>query len=224
MTESAGVERPRILVFFDYACQFCYLDWPRLKRLRTEHDVELFVVPFELRPDFPVEGAGIETLGEGHSERVREHMSRMAREGGLTLTFPDFVPNTHRALSLGEYARDLGPEVHEAVHEAIFAAYNGFSENIGDESALERIASAAGLDASAAMTAVAEGRFDERLHQFLHLATGMGISGTPAALICNELFIGTRPYQVLSEALERCLVTEGDLLAADTSEAGSGIM
>ena len=114
---------PRILVFFDYACQFCYLDWPRFKRLRAEHGAELFLVPYELRPAMPAEGVRIDELGGHHSEHVEEHMKLMAAEGGLDLVFPDFVPNTHFALSLGEYARALGPEAHEAVHEAIFTAY-----------------------------------------------------------------------------------------------------
>jgi predicted DsbA family dithiol-disulfide isomerase len=197
---------PRVLVFFDYACQFCYLDWPRFKRLRVEHEVELFLAPYELRPGLPAEGVPIDQIG-GHSAKVEEHMRRMAREGDLGLTFPRFVPNTHLALALGEYARDLGPEAHEAVHEAIFEAYNARSEDIGDEEVLLRVAEARALDTDDVRLAFEEGRYDERIHQFLHLAMAMGVSATPSALICNELFIGSRPYRVLEESLERCLVT-----------------
>ncbi len=35
----------------------------------------------------------------------------------------------------------------------------------------------------------------------------LGIDSTPAALICNELLIGSRPYQVLKDSIDRCLVT-----------------
>ena len=38
-------ETPRVLVFFDYACPFCYLDWPRFKRLRASREAELVLVP-----------------------------------------------------------------------------------------------------------------------------------------------------------------------------------
>lgn len=207
---------PRVLVFFDYACQFCYLDWPRFKRLREEHGVELFLVPYELRPTLPAEGVPIEQVGL-HSERVEEHMRRMAREGGLPLVFPDFVPNTHYALALGEYARDVGPEAHEAIHEAIFEAYNGSGRDIGAEEVLLEIAEMHAFEPEDVKLAFEEGRYDERLHQFFHLALAMGISATPSALICNELFIGTRPYRVLEESLERCLVTEGKLLVGSES-------
>lgn len=202
---------PRVLVFFDYACQFCYLDWPRFKRLRSEHGVDLFLVPYELRPALPAEGVPIDEIGR-HSDRVEDHMRKMAHEGDLQLAFPEFVPNTHYALALGEYARDLGPEAHEAIHEAIFETYAGFGRDIGDEEVLLEIAELHALDRDDVKLAFEEGRYDDRLHQFLHLALAMGISATPSALICNELFIGTRPYRVLQESLERCLVTEDKLL------------
>ena len=66
--------------------------------------------------------------------------------------------------------------------------------------------------------AFADGRYDERLHQFRHLALELGISATPSALICNELLIGTRPYEVLEASMERCLVNA--LNIADVVEAG----
>ncbi len=199
---------PRVLVFFDYACQFCYLDWPRFRRLRSEHEADIFLVPFELRPAMPPEGVSFDQVGHAHSEKVKEHMKRMAAEGGLELVFPDFVPNTHLALALGEYGRDIGPEAHEAIHEAVFSAYSGRGEDIGSEEVLLGIAADKALDTADVAAAFAEGRYDERLHQFYHLALGMGVSATPSALICNELLIGSRPYQVLADSLERCLVTE----------------
>ena len=145
--------KPRVLVFFDYACQFCYLDWPRLKRLRDEHGPELFLVPFELRPQAPPEGLPIEEVGE-HSPHVEEHMERMATEFALPLVHPRRVPNTHLALVLGEYARDLGPEAHEAMHEAIFEAYSGKGLDIGDRDDHEHAAETAHV--AQALKALAE--------------------------------------------------------------------
>jgi predicted DsbA family dithiol-disulfide isomerase len=209
---------PRVLVFFDYACQFCYLDWPRFKRLRETHGADLFLVPYELRPNMPLEGVALDEVGGHHSPRVEEHMRRMAEEGSIPLVFPSIVPNTHLALALGEYARDLGPEAHEAIHEAIFEAYSGRGEDIGREEVLLKIAEDHALDPDDVTLAWVEGRFDERIHQFLHLALAMGISATPSALICNELFIGSRPYRVLEESLERCLVTPDKFEAGHESD------
>jgi len=83
------------------------------------------------------------------------------------------------------------------------------------------------FDTADVAAAFAEGRYDERLHQFYHLALAMGVSATPSALICNELLIGSRPYQVLADSLERCLVTEHNIAShlaivpADDSEGAS---
>jgi predicted DsbA family dithiol-disulfide isomerase len=203
---------PRLLVFFDYSCQFCYLDWPRFKRLRAEHGAQIQLVPFELRPALDSAGVSAEEVGHKYSERVVEHMREMAEESGLRVEFPTFVPNTHMALSLGEYARDAGEAVHESVHEAIFEAYNASVRDIGDAEVLIDIARRFGLDDDDVGHALREGRYDDRLHRYACLTASMGITGTPAALICNELFIGTRPYRVLEESLERCLVTEDKIL------------
>ncbi|MDZ4168737.1 MAG: DsbA family protein [Coriobacteriia bacterium] len=211
--ESRESVTPRVLVFFDYACPFCYLDWPRFKRMRSEHAVELFLVPFELRPTLDARGVSMEAFGGGHSERVEEHMQLMAREGDLLLASPGFMPNTHLALSLGEFARDGGPQVHELVHEALFAAYNGHAADIGEMDVLVRIAQECGLSAEEARGALDAGTYDERLHQFRHMALSFGIEATPAALICNELLIGSRPYRVLEESLRHCLVDERTITA-----------
>jgi predicted DsbA family dithiol-disulfide isomerase len=215
MSETKRAEvptKPRLLVFFDYACQFCYLDWPRFKRLRSEHKAEIILVPFELRPTIGAAGVPATEAGHDYSESVMAHMREMAEEGGLTVEFPGFVPNTHRALALGEYARDQGTDVHESVHEAIFGAYNARSRDIGSEEVLLEVADGAGLDVDAVREVLRQGAYDDRLYRYSCLAASMGITATPAALICNELFIGTRPYRVLEESLERCLVTEDKIL------------
>jgi len=215
---------PRVLVFFDYACQFCYLDWPRFKRLRTEHELDLFLIPFELRPGLAQEGVAVAEIGAGHSERVEEYMQRMARESGLELTIATFVPNTHLALVLGEVARDAGEDVHERVHEAVFSAYSANMEDIGNAEVLLRIAAEEGLDPVQVSAAFAEGTYDERLHQFRHLALGLGIAATPSALICNELLIGSRPYEVIEASLQRCLVgpdNVAEVVEAESAEDAS---
>lgn len=165
------------------------------------------LVPFELRPGMPPEGLSAKEHGLAHSERVEEYLRRVAREGGFPLLIPDHVPNTHLALTLGEYARDAGEERHRAAHRAIFDARYGHGLDLGSRDVLLGIASALELDADDVSKAWEDGRFEERLRQFRHLAQYLGVAATPAALICNELLIGSRPYQVLNDALERCMVT-----------------
>ncbi|PKQ10295.1 MAG: disulfide bond formation protein DsbA, partial [Actinobacteria bacterium HGW-Actinobacteria-9] len=63
-------------------------------------------------------------------------MLRVAARDGFAFVSPNFVPNTHRALVLGEFARDAGEEIHRAVHAAIFDAYFAQGRDIGQADVL----------------------------------------------------------------------------------------
>lgn len=204
---------PRVLLFYDYACPFCYVDQFRFDRLARERpDVDFVLCPFELRPDMPDEGYPMSELeAGGQSERVEEHLMRVAERDGIPMLIPPFLPKTHKAHVLAEMGRDRGHEAHLRMHRAIFAAYFARGLDIGDEEVLLDIAEEEGYDRDSVISAWQEGTYEERLHEFRHVAMHMGIDATPAALICNELIIGSRPYRVLQESLDRCLLGEDDL-------------
>ena len=174
--------------------------------------VEMVLVPFELRPSIPAAGLAIGAReAGGHSDRVEEHLARIAEREAIPFTSPAFVPNTHMALGLGEFARDRGDEVHLLAHDALFGAYFGGGLDIGRREVLLDIAEELGFEPGEVEAAWDERRYDERLHQFRHLALGIGLESTPAALICNELLIGSRPYEVLKQAVDACLVTAANV-------------
>lgn len=165
------------------------------------------LVPFELRPGIPAEGVSAVAEGLTHSERVDKRLVELAAEAGQPMVHTDLVPNTHLAMAMAEFARDLGPEEHWDVHLAIFGAYYGAGRDIGSREVLLDVARSRGLDTVALEKAWNAGRYDERLHEYLHVGLHLGIDTTPAALVCNELLIGSRPYGVLRDALQRCLIT-----------------
>lgn len=157
----------------------------------------------------PDEGISARAEGLEHSPRVEEHILKVARSEDVRMQLPDLIPKTHKALVMGELARDMG--IHERVHKAIFAAYFGDGEDIGSEQTLLRVAEAEGMDPGELVSAWADGRYEDRLHSFYHLALGLGVNSTPSALICNELVVGTRPYAVIRESVDRCLLTEANI-------------
>jgi predicted DsbA family dithiol-disulfide isomerase len=171
-------------------------------------DVEIVLTPFELRPDMPEEGYQKSELEEaGHSDRVRDHLLGLAEREGFPMVIPPFLPKTHLALTLVEMARDQGEESHLKMHHAVFGAYFEHNRDIGSRDVLLGLASDHGMDTKQVVTAWDEDGYAERLHQFRHLAMHLGLESTPAALICNELLIGSRPYAVFRDAVDRCLVT-----------------
>jgi len=161
-------------------------------------------VPFELRPDMPEEGISAAENGLGHSERVEAHLLELASAAGHPMVLPDLVPKTHRGMVMAEIARDAGPDVYEAVHEAIFSAHYGLGLDIGSPEVLLEIAAAQGLDQTAVTAAWQDGTYEERLHAFVHLAMELGVNTTPSALMCTQLVVGTRPYKVLAEVMKQC--------------------
>jgi predicted DsbA family dithiol-disulfide isomerase len=175
-------------------------------------------VPFELRPSLPEEGVSLGEVGAAHSDRVNDHLFKVARQNGVPFMLVDRVPNTHLALAMSEFARDLGPERYQQVHEAIFRAYQGEGRDIGSRSVLLEIARDAGIDEEELEAAWDQERYDGRLHAFRHYGLEVGVRATPSALICDELLVGFRPYAVLEAALRRCLA--GDANAGDTVAPG----
>ncbi len=181
--------------------------------MNAEIDFEMVLVPFELRPEMPEEGWQVGELeAAGHSDRVSDHLHRLSEKEGFPLVLPDFLPNTHKALSVAEVARDEGDALHRLVHRGIFAAHFGEGLDIGDESILLAVAEDSGLDTQTVERAWRADTYADRLHQFRHVALQLGIDATPATLICNELLIGSRPTAVIRDALARCgvRVHEGD--------------
>ena len=81
-TAPNGPVRPRVLLFYDYACPFCYVDQFRFERLAREHDVEIVPVaerqlnvpPFELlkRVRLPAVRLSIRSVTNGCPQARRQ--------------------------------------------------------------------------------------------------------------------------------------------------------
>jgi predicted DsbA family dithiol-disulfide isomerase len=166
-------------------------------------------VPFELREDVPSEGWSAAARGLRHTDRVEEFILRQAAETKTPMLdpLPDMLPNTHAAIVMSEVARDNGHGTYRRVRDGIFAAYYGEGRDISDQDVLLDIARSAGLGTDAVRAAWGSEKYEQRVHAMRHLALSLGISSTPASLVCNELLIGSRPYKLLAESLERCLLT-----------------
>ncbi len=128
---------------------------------------------------------------------------------------PSIVGQTRDAMALAELGRDKGEEVFWPLHLDIFREYFVHGRDIGDREVLAAVGEKHGFDRGEMDEVWDTGRYDERLHQFRHLALHLGIRETPSALICNELLIGSRPYAVIREAVQRCLVRPETIEQAD---------
>lgn len=137
-------------------------------------------------------------------EMMMANLKERADEVGLPLNPPGMVVNSRKALALAEYARDQG--ALERLHLPLFQAYFVAGENLSDEGVLRRLATEVGLDADAALQAVADGRYQQRLAESAQQARAYGVTGVPTWIINDRYkLVGAQPYEQLREVFRRMM-------------------
>jgi predicted DsbA family dithiol-disulfide isomerase len=152
-------------------------------------------MPFDLHPEYPPEGVP-----------RRNPLSRVAPmlvEAGLPVAERlDHVPNSRRALILGEVAREQG--AYEQLHPRLFHAYWAEGRDIGDEEILVEEAQAAGLDGAEVRAAFAEQRHMDSIERSTQALFQLGAGGVPAWMVDERLLVpGAQPHEVFDRVLER---------------------
>jgi predicted DsbA family dithiol-disulfide isomerase len=124
----------------------------------------------------------------------------MFEAAGLTYNPPPAViPNTLRALRVGELARDRG--LHEQVHDRLMDAYWVEGRDIGDPDELRSLAVEAGLDATEVDEVLATDAFQDRVFSSTAQAQSIRATGVPAFLLDRRLLVlGAQPREVFEQA------------------------
>jgi len=114
----------------------------------------------------------------------------------------DKIPNSRRALMLGELARDR--EVLETLHPRLFDAYWGRGRDIGDERVLVEEGAAVGLTEREIRDALQDERYLPRIEASTRNAIEIGAGGVPAWAIDQRVLVpGAQPHDVFEQVLER---------------------
>lgn len=161
-------------------------------------------LPFELHPETPEASVPLAQyfrhLTAIQIEQMHAGVKARAAELGLSMDPPPFLANTRKALALAEFARDEGKL--DALHMDLFQAYFVKGQNLADEAVLRELAATVGLDPDAAMAAIQEGRYEERLKEHAARARAYGINSVPTFIINNRFkVVGAQPYERLRDAL-----------------------
>jgi predicted DsbA family dithiol-disulfide isomerase len=129
-------------------------------------------------------GAMFDQAGLPHAERI------------------DKVPNSLRALILGELARERG--VLGELHPRLFDAYWARGSDIGDEQVLVEEGSAVGLGRDEIAAALANPVYLERVLSQTREALELGANGVPAWVIDERILVpGAQPHEVFEQVLEQ---------------------
>jgi predicted DsbA family dithiol-disulfide isomerase len=178
---------PKLVVFFDYICPWCYLNTVSIDRIQKEYGIVIDWKAFSLYPEIPEQGIGLSALfpdQKPDSGRGKDRIRSAAEELGLPLgENRKTVSNSRRAQELGKWAESMGKG--DLFRNAVFHAYFSEGRNIAQLAELENIASTAGLPANQVTLVLDKGLFAESVDTDWHMSEKLRIVAVPF-VICGE--------------------------------------
>ncbi|MEA5114460.1 MAG: DsbA family protein [Geobacteraceae bacterium] len=178
---------PKLEVFFDYICPWCYLNTVSIDRVQKEYGIVVDWKAFLLYPEIPEKGIELSELFPGqnpNSGSGKDRMRSTAEELGLPLVENrKTVSNSRRAHELGKWAESMGKG--DLFRKTVFHAYFSEGHNIAQLAELKNIARTAGLPADQVTLVLEKGLFAESVDSDWHMSEKLGIVGVPF-VICEE--------------------------------------
>ncbi|HSJ72881.1 MAG TPA: DsbA family oxidoreductase [Miltoncostaeaceae bacterium] len=198
-----GEPRIDVMIWSDFVCPFCNVARERAAFLREEAGARIEWLPFDLHPEYPPEGIPRADLVRRYGISFSDAVRRMNEEAGLVYNpHPERVPNTRRALELGEWARARG--AYDAVHERIMDAYWTEGRDITGWDVLAPLVAEAGLDADDPRAEVDAGAYRAPVDASTRVAQEHGIAAVPAFVLDGRLLVsGAQPHEVFQAALAK---------------------
>ncbi len=177
----------------------------RLARLSDAFDLTVAHSFLEIHPETPPEGKPVSSLGYPPERwaQMMANLARMGKEEGIDFARRTISANSHKALLLGEAAKDLGPGIFDVLSERIFRAYFSEGKNIGDPAVLRAIAVEAGIPAEIVDGAWNEPRYEDRLAVQGETALRLGITAVPTFAVGKWIVEGAVPTDMLRKVARK---------------------
>jgi predicted DsbA family dithiol-disulfide isomerase len=195
-----GAFKPKLLIFSDYVCPFCYLALEVVERLSQDYLIEIVWKNYKIHP--ATSPAGDHVLNEGEEARAESRLlCELNPELGPRIHPPSIIANTHLAHEAAEFAREQGkfPEMHKR----LFQAYFEQGLNISELPVLVRLGTEVGLDPAALEQAISEHRYHNRIERTRQEKMWYGVYGTPTFVLGHYKVSGPQHYEVFQKLLSR---------------------
>ena len=188
---------PRVDVWVDPLCPFCYVALERVAWLRERWQAEIHWHPFDLHPEYPPEGIPRDVL-RARLPGADEYTVRMFEENALPFGgIQEHIPNSRNA-------QRVAIEAGGGLLPAFSRAYWGEGLDIGDDEVIVEVARREGLDEDAVRGVLASDAHLDTLLAETQLAHEAGATGVPAWIFDEKALVpGAQPHEVFEHVLGR---------------------
>jgi len=169
---------------------------------------------FELDPGVPPEGVDRNAYMSGRYDpetvqAMGERLRQIAAAEGLPMADPESLtlrPSTFAAHRLMTAALHAGADVQQRLGDALFAAYWGRGENVGDHAVLLAAARQAGMDGDAAAGLLAGDDLADEVRAEEEEASLLGIHAVPSFVFADRFLVsGAQDPTLLARAARQAL-------------------
>lgn len=174
-----------IKFFMDYICEWCFLGYGILKKLRGKYDFDLEIYPLEIHPDTPPDGMPM-SWHVHNKKRWVDQLNQLGERYGIHLKNKEIFANTRNALIAGQYAKTVGKA--EEYTEALWKAYMEEGKNISGKKAVEEIACGIGIMPGQLQEAYTDSVYGCALARNQQYQQAFGTDQVPAFVV-NEKYI-----------------------------------
>ncbi len=192
---------PRVDVWTDPICPFCYVALERAGWLRERFGADVRWHPFDLHPEYPPEGIPRSELEARYGPEMHAAVARMIDESGLPRApLPQRVPNSRNAQRVALAAGERQGELLQRFSEAYWAR----GRDIGDDEVIVEEAAACGLEEEAVRHVLGGDAHLDTLLTETRFITEHGATGVPAWVVDERVLVpGAQPHEVFEHVLDR---------------------
>jgi len=199
--DTAAPRAAAVDFYFDFSSPYSYLACGRVEAICRRRGAELVWRPILLGPIFRELGREPLFLRAAEGGYARLDLERLARRLGVPLVFPPRFPVASLRASRGAFFAG-GQGAGAAYCRRVLEACWGEGRDIGDESVLDDVVSAMGLDLEGFRRDVARQEIKDRLRRETDGAARRGVFGAPTFFVDGEMFYGQDRLDELDAALK----------------------
>lgn len=195
------MDKPKIIVYSDNICPFCYVGAKRIEKLKQEVDFDIDWRAFEIHPDTPKDGVAINDYFRGYNmDAAKNYLESFGKDVEMKMSNVTLA-NSHMSLKANEFANKHNKQ--DEFLMANFKAYFEDGKNIGTMEVVLKIGESVGLDEKKLKAYLESEEAEQAIEASSNEARELGITGVPTFIIGDKMIVGAQSYKVLKESITK---------------------